>query len=153
MTFEEFTSAFLAWTEEKIETKGDGDWPVCPYARKARLQGKIQFIDAREDVHVSLREFDDKTYEIGIAWLGDDDHADIPTTQNVIDFYGDLNPDLLYFMSTTDSGGFEKNFTNCVFIQLKGDILTKRNWLLNNSSYYDDWSPEYFKSITGMDKP
>jgi len=152
MTFDEFTAAFLTWTEEKIESKGDGDWPVCPYARKARLTNKIQFIDAREDVHTSLKLFDDTTYEIGIAWLGDDNQADIEATQKVIDFYGDLNPSLLYFMSTTDSGAFEKNFTNCVFIQLKDDILVKRNWLLENTSYYNDWSPEYFKSITGLDK-
>ena len=58
------------------------------------------------------------------------------------------NPDLLYFTSTRESGHFVKNFTDCVFIQLKGDIMEKRKYL-KNTKYYDSWPADYYKLITG----
>jgi hypothetical protein len=61
----------------------------------------------------------------------------------------DANPDLLYFTSTRDSGHFVKNFTDCVFIQLRGDIMKKRNYLKDNTTYYDNWPDAYYTLITG----
>ena len=58
MTFELFQERFLKWTEETIEAKQDNGFPICPFARKARLQNKIQFINALTDVSGSLESFD-----------------------------------------------------------------------------------------------
>ncbi len=71
MTFDTFVSTFLMWTEEKIEAKKDDGYPICPFARKARIQDKIQFIDARDFSEYNLSEFNKEKYEIGIAWMGD----------------------------------------------------------------------------------
>jgi hypothetical protein len=56
------------------------------------------------------------------------------------------NPDLLYFTSTRSSGHFVKNFTDCVFIQLKDDILAKRQHL-KSTDYYDNWPKNYYNKI------
>ena len=147
MTFEEFRQAFLKWSEEIIEAKKFDGFPICPYARHARLNDAIQFIDARDNIS-ELTKFNKERYEIGIAWLGD---TNIKSAEKFCAYLSELNNDLLYFTSTPASGYFAKNFTNCVFIQLKGDIMEKRAQL-QNTKYYESWPAEYYKAITGQDK-
>lgn len=146
MNFSDFQQEFLNWSQNNIEVKQDSGLPVCPFARKARLQQKIQFIDARDSLS-HLNTFDKSTYEIGIAWLGDIDNID--HVEKFCTDAMDANPDLLYFTSTRDSGHFVKNFTDCVFIQLRGDIMKKRNYLKDNTTYYDNWPEAYYTLITG----
>lgn len=148
MNFDDFCAKFLEWTEKEIEAKKLDGFPICPFARKARLQDKIQFLDCTTSVQ-NLRDFDKEKYEIGIAWVDSDDQ--LVTAQEYAKFLEQMNPDLLYFTSTPHSGEFAKNFTNCIFVQLKQDILDKREYL-KTTKYYDSWTPEYFKAITGEDK-
>jgi len=136
---------FLEWTENVIEQKKDDGFAICPFAKKARLDNKIQFIDCTIATS-ELLEFDKEKYEIGIAWLGDD--VNMAIIDEVLELYKAENPDLLYFTSTTDSGYFAKNFTNCVFIQLRGDIDNRREQL-HKTKYYDSWPEHYYKIITG----
>lgn len=142
MTFEIFKTQFLEWVQDKIEpTRGNG-YPICPFARKARLQDRIQFINAPIGIYGEFLEFDEENYDIGIAWLGD-------FTSGIEDELADLrkaNSHLLYFLSTPQSGHFVKNFTNCVLIQKKDDIELKRQVLLD-TTYYDDWPEDYYKEI------
>jgi len=136
---------FLEWTENVIEQKKDDGFAICPFAKKARLDNKIQFIDCTIATS-ELLEFDKEKYEIGIAWLGDD--VNMAIIDEVLELYKAENPDLLYFTSTIDSGYFAKNFTNCVFIQLRGDIDNRREQL-HKTKYYDSWPEHYYKIITG----
>lgn len=146
MTFDTFIATFLTWTESAVEAKKDDGYPVCPFARKARLQDKIQFIDARSFSEYELLTFDKERYEIGIAWMGDD--VDSEAMEALAKQMEETNPDLFYFTSTNKSGHFVKNFTNCIFIQLKGDIMEKRGYL-KGTKYYDSWPIDYYKLITG----
>ena len=150
MTFETFISTFLMWSESKIEQKKLDGFPVCPFARKARMQDKIQFIDARSLQTRDLETFNKDKYEIGIAWLGDISDEQIQDIEVICEKLAKKNPELLYFTSTRKSGHFIKNFTDCVFIQLRGDIMEKRDYLYN-TKYYDSWPKDYFKLITGLD--
>jgi hypothetical protein len=145
MNFDIFQMKFLEWTENVIEQKKDDGFAICPFAKKARLDNKIQFIDCTIATS-ELLEFDKEKYEIGIAWLGDD--VNMAIIDEVLELYKAENPDLLYFTSTTDSGYFAKNFTNCVFIQLRGDIDNRREQL-HKTKYYDSWPEHYYKIITG----
>ena len=144
MNFQEFQDKFLEWTETEIEAKKLDGFPVCPFARKARLQNKIQFIDARDNQMDTYELFDKDTYEIGIAWV---DECDMREVEEMCTSLTEKHSDLLYFTSTTKSGHFVKNFTNCVFIQLRGDINEKREFL-HTTKYYDSWPEEYYKLIT-----
>jgi len=146
MTFEEFQELFLKWTEEVIEAKKGDGFPICPFARRARLQNKIQFINALSDTSDQLETFDKENYEIGIAWLGD--IRDMTLVEIELESLRKKYPDLLYFTSSTTSGYFAKNFTNCVFIQLHDDIMEKRKYL-HSTKYYESWPEEYYKLITG----
>lgn len=143
MNFEEFKTEFLKWTEEKVEAKKSDGFTVCPFARRARLKNKIQFLDVREDLS-KLDDFDQETYEIAIAWLGD--NTDIELIDKTLDGYRERHPELLYFTSTPHSGEFVQNFTDCVFVQLKGDILEKREYL-HTTDYYKSWPTAYYKMI------
>lgn len=145
MTFEEFQQQFIDWTINTIEAKKDDGFPICPFARKARLQNKIQFIDAREMSIDKFREFDEKKFEIGIAWIEGNDLTPVP---DMITQLETENPELLYFISTKESGHFAKNFQDCVFIQLRGDLEEKRAYL-HTTRYYESWPAEYYKSILG----
>ena len=147
MTFEQFQDQFLKWTIEVIEAKKEDGFPICPFARKARLQNKIQFINALTNVSCKLSSFDKENFEIGIAWLGD--HCELDTVETELKILRKKNPDLLYFTSTTTSGHFAKNFTNCVFIQLRSEILEKREYL-HTTKYYDSWPLDYYKLITDV---
>ena len=137
MTFTEFKQKFLDWAVENIEKKG-----VCPYAKKARLENKIQFIDCPRGVYGEFLEFDDDNYDIGVAWLGEYTSG----IEHELDDLRKQNPHLLYFLSTPDSGYFAKNFTNCVLIQNKQDILEKRDYL-KTTDYYNDWPEWYYNEI------
>ena len=146
MHLQEFQQRFLEWTQNEIEAKKLDGYPICPFARKARLQNKIQFIDARDNQESSYETFDKQTYEIGIAWV---DGCDITEVESVIEQQMKKHNDLLYFTSTTTSGHFAKNFTDCVFIQLRDDLTTKRKYL-HTTKYYDSWPEEYYKLITSV---
>ena len=146
MNFQEFQNKFLEWTENEIEAKKLDGFPVCPFARKARLQNKIQFIDARDNQSDTYETFDKDQYEIGIAWV---DGCDINQVESVIEQQMQKHEDLLYFTSTTTSGHFAKNFTNCVFIQLRDDLTEKRKYL-HTTKYYDSWPIDYYKLITSV---
>jgi hypothetical protein len=150
MTFEEFTSAFLKWSEEHIESKKSDGFAVCPYAKHARINKKVQFIDARDSHGLipMLETFNKDIYEIGVAWLGDVDADYISKVEDIISDLHKKYPDLLYFTSTRESGHFVKNFSDCVFIQLRDDILEKREQL-HKTKYYDSWPEHYYKIITG----
>jgi hypothetical protein len=151
MNFDDFITKFIQWTEDTIEKpRSDLDaQPICPFARKARLQKKIQFLDARDSLD-EIKTFDKEKFEIGIAWLGDID--DIDPVEKFCEDHMKANPELLLFTSTRDSGHFAKNFTDCVFVQLRGDILKKRKYL-KTTNYYENWPAEYYKLITGDQKP
>lgn len=148
----EFSNKFLEWTEKEIEAKKLDGFPVCPYARRARLQNKIQFIDSRvqETLLDSFLSFDKDQFEIGIAWLGDQDDEYMSMVSSILADLSEKNPDLLYFTSTRTSGHFTKNISDCVFIQLKGDILDKREYL-HTTKYYDSWPRDYYHSIIDSD--
>ena len=146
MNFQEFQNKFLEWTETEIEAKKLDGFPICPFARKARLQNKIQFIDARDNQSDTYETFDKDQYEIGIAWV---DGCDMDEVESVIEQQMQKHEDLLYFTSTTTSGHFAKNFTNCVFIQLRDDLTEKRKYL-HTTKYYDSWPLDYYKLITSV---
>ena len=93
MNFQEFQDKFLEWTENEIEAKKLDGFPICPFARKARLQNKIQFIDARTNTPSTYDTFDKETYEIGIAWV---DGCDMDQVETIIEDQMQKHPDLLF---------------------------------------------------------
>jgi hypothetical protein len=124
-----------------IERKIDSKFPVCPYAKNARLSSKIKFVDSREKfTDVPLDNF-----EIIVHWIGES--FDKQYYDSLLKSLNKKNKNKLYFLSTTESGYFVKNFTNCVFVQDKNDILDKRN-ILHKLDYYENWPKEYYKEIT-----
>lgn len=143
MTYDEFKHKFLNWALENLEPIQENGFPICPFAKSARLKNEIQFIDATYDAFNACKTFNNKKYKLGVAWL-DNNLADL---NFLIETLETTNKNLLYFASTTDSGYFVKNFTNCIFIQDKDDISKKRKYL-QNTSYYDNWPKEYLTEIT-----
>lgn len=144
MNFDEFKSQFIKWIIDNIEPVQLNGFSVCPYAKQARLLNKIQFIDASNHCYETFLDFDESKYEVGIAWLNEN-------TNNIdvlLNCLRENNRDFFYFLSTPETGHFVKNFTNCVFIQKKEDILTKRTLLLK-TNYYKNWPKDYFNKIVG----
>jgi len=152
-SFNDFKDKFLSWSESLIEEKQPNGFPICPYARHARLNNEIQFIDIRDNIDRCISSLNLKKYMIAICWLGDEPiYTSKYINQKLDDYNSDpANKNLLFFLSDTQSGAFAKNFTNCIFVQIKSDILSRREHL-KTTKYYDNWTPEYYKYITGGDK-
>ena len=146
-TFEEFKEKFVKWVIDEIEPIQNNGFPVCPYAASARANNKIQFINCSDSIS-AMGDFDEVNYEVGAAWVG---NIDIPTVEKFIAFMTELNPTLEYLLSTRESGHFVQNPCNSVLIQVKKDLYKKRADL-HKTSYYDDWTEDYYKEITGNDK-
>jgi hypothetical protein len=90
---------------------------------------------------------------IAICWLGDEPiYTQKYINQKLNEFNSDpAHKNLLFFLSNTESGAFAKNFTNCIFVQIKSDIMSRREYL-KTTNYYDTWPDEYYKYITGENK-
>jgi len=146
MTLDEFQIKFLKFAEESVEPLKDDGYPVCPYAKSARIKKALQFIDARDNV-LALESFDHVKYQMAICWLGDVD--DMSSIEKTCEELREKHSHLLYFTSTRTSGNFVKNFTDCVFIQRKSDLLEKRKHLHENTTYYDSWPVDYYNLIMG----
>jgi hypothetical protein len=144
MNFDEFKSEFIKWIIDKIEPVRLNGFSICPYAKQARLLKKIQFIDASDKIYNTFLSFDDSKYEVGIAWLGET----VDNTNKLLEKLNIHNQKFFYFISTPKTGYFVKNFTNCIFIQKKEDILNKRK-LLFKTDYYKNWPEDYFNKIVG----
>lgn len=152
-SFKKFKTDFLSWTESVIEEKQSNGFPICPYARKARLDNEIQFIDIRDNIDRCVSGLNLKKYMIAICWLGDDPiYTQKYIDQRLHEFNTDpAHKNLLFFLSNTQTGAFAKNFTNCIFVQIKSDIMSRREYL-KTTNYYDIWPADYYKYITGEDK-
>ena len=152
-SFNRFKQDFLTWTENVIEEKQPNGFPICPYARKARLDNEIQFIDVRDNIDRCVSGLNLKKYMIAICWLGDEPiYTQKYIDQRLDEFNSDpAHKNLLFFLSNTESGAFAKNFTNCIFVQIRSDIMSRREYL-KTTNYYDTWPVEYYKYITGENK-
>jgi hypothetical protein len=146
MEFEAFKNDFIKFTMDVIEQdKGDG-WPVCPYARKARVNGEIQFMDGRDLSYskTALETFDKSQFKMAVCWMGDD--CDIDVLDSITSEMRELYPKYHYFVSTELSGLFVKNFTRIIIVQIKEDIEDRRKKLIK-TNYYDSWTQEYYDEI------
>ena len=152
-SFNKFKNDFIAWSCNNIETIQDNGFPICPYARQARLNNEIQFIDCRDNIDRSVSALNLKKYMIAICWLGDEPiYTQKYIDQKIEEYNSDpSHKNLLFFLSDLQSGAFVKNFTHCIFVQIKSDIMSRRSHL-KTTKYYENWTPEYYKYITGEDK-
>jgi hypothetical protein len=107
----------------------------------------------RDNIERCHTQINLKKYMIAICWLGDEPiYTQKYINQKLEEFNTDpAHKNLLFFLSNTESGAFAKNFTNCIFVQIKSDIMSRREYL-KTTKYYENWTPEYFKYITGKDK-
>lgn len=149
-SFNEFKDKFLSWSQTVIEEVQPNGFPICPYARQARLNNEIQFIDCRDNIDRCETSLNLKKYMIAICWLGNEPiYTQKYINQKVDEFnQSPSNKNLLFFLSDPESGAFAKNFTHCIFVQIKSDILSRREHL-KTTKYYNNWTDEYYKYITG----
>ena len=110
-------------------------------------------IDCRDNIDRCVSDLNLKKYMIAICWLGDEPiYTQKYIDQKIEEYNSDpSHKNLLFFLSDLQSGAFVKNFTHCIFVQIKSDIMSRRSHL-KTTKYYENWTPEYYKYITGEDK-
>jgi hypothetical protein len=140
--FEQFKKDFTDWMIDQLEVNKEDGYPTCPYARTARVQDKLQFIDCSGSNPDAMLEFDPRVKMVGVCWFGDD--VDLDTIN--LEQMKELNSDLMYLQSTKTSGHFVQNISNVILIQIRSELLRRRA-SLHKSSYYDSWPAEYYKEI------
>ena len=140
--FEQFKKDFTDWMINQLEVNKDDGYPTCPYAKTARVQDKLQFIDCSGPNPDAMLEFDPRVKMVGVCYFGDG--VDLDTID--LETMSELNPDLMYLQSTKTSGHFVQNISNVILIQIRAELLRRRA-SLHKTSYYDSWPAEYYKSI------
>ena len=67
--FEEFKKDFTNWMITRLEVNKEDGYPTCPYARTARVQDKLQFIDCSGPNPDAMLEFDPRVKMVGVCYL------------------------------------------------------------------------------------
>ena len=140
--FEQFKINFTNWMINKLEVNKEDGYPTCPYAKTARVQDKVQFIDCQGPTPDNILEFDPRTKMVGVCYFGND----VDVTKLDLNHIRELNPDLMYLTSTTTSGHFVQNISNVILVQIRSELLRRRA-SLHKTNYYDSWPAEYYKEI------
>ena len=160
------TDDILEWSEKYLEPKNKhlGDVPVCPYARKARLQNKYRILECNNFAYFQDTIIEGaklaKDPDIQIVIVGCDDIGYEPEQlSSVIDVLNRvLVPNDIYLMGShpydddeddpvdfldTDDWEPENEFM-MVLIQ-KFDELEKASDNLRKTGYYDKWPSDYYE--------
>ena len=160
------TDDILQWSEYYLEPKNKhlGDVPVCPYAKRARLENKYKIIEChnfanfQDDIIKGATLAKDPNTQIVI--VGCDDIGYEPEQlSSVIDILNRvLVPKDIYLMAShpwddeedepvdfLDTGEWEPaNEFMMVLIQ-KFDELEKASDNLRKTGYYDKWPKDYYE--------
>lgn len=131
-TMSEFKEKFWKWelNSEKIQDSG---WPICPFAKAARLENKIQFFDARNSLEC-VNNFD-RSNDIGVAWLGET--VNEKNIKQELEKLRENNKDLdILFSRPGGQAVLNPNFTNVLIIHNADDIMRKRRHIYE-AGYYD----------------
>ena len=160
------TDDILEWSEKYLEPKNKhlGDVPVCPYARKARLQNKYRILECNNFAYFQDTIIEGaklaKNPDIQIDIVGCDDIGYEPEQlSSVIDVLNRvLVPNDIYLMGShpydddeddpvdfldTDDWEPENEFM-MVLIQ-KFDELEKASDNLRKTGYYEHWPSDYYE--------
>ena len=140
----------IKWMQTFVEVPHPslGNWPPCPYARQARLNNKVVFVESKfgnlvNTVEQSLHLLEDK--DVLVIWF---DHNDVDpkTLSGFVQAHNRLlmpdnyviledHPDDLEFVS-----GVNMNFGLCgLLLVQKLDKLNTASAQLKVKGYYDHW--------------
>ena len=160
------TEDILQWSEKYLEPKNEylGNVPVCPYAKKARLQNKYRILECHNFI-----EFQDtiiegaklaKDPDIQIVLVGCDDIGyDAEELNAVIDILNRvLVPQDIYLMCShphdgeepepiefLETGDWEPDNEFMMVLIQKFDELEKASDNLRKTGYYDNWPSDYYE--------
>jgi hypothetical protein len=129
--FENFKEKFVGWSFA-VEEKQSNNLPVCPYAKHARVTNNLQFFDGRENLKECFLNYTGET-DMGVVWLGD--NIDSKTVNSTLKEQRKIKPNIVYFLSTANSGYISKSFTNTIIMHRYDDYLIKQRSLYEQGYY------------------
>lgn len=138
-----------------------GDLPPCPFAQKAIIDGKVEFLEldgvaGYETVygHIWNFDFDDKDV---LCMIAEPDHF---TTQETTDIAHDLNrywmpKDIVVLEDHPDipeqvKGVKLNNGHYTLFLAQRLSKLNRFSKMLEVGPYYKNWSKSYLESVKGF---
>lgn len=136
--FEKFKNKFIDWSLNEAEKIQPNMLPLCPYAKHARITDNLQFIDGRQDLKQALSVYNGKK-DMGVIWLGN--FIEESKVNDILDKQKKANPNIVYFLSTPDTGYIGKSFTNTIIMHRYDDYLIKQRKLYEKK-YYDQYPDE-----------
>ena len=164
MKLDEVKQSILAWMENFLEVEHPalGKWAPCPYARKARLDGRI-------DIRLGQDPYDD-LIEIASQGISDKEvvvFAYDPQLYHADYFHHSIqegNVDIAHrgFISLDDHPDMEESVNGVVMnhgeyalsIVAPAANLNDASSKLYRAGYYDSWSEEYMDDVfTGRKDP
>lgn len=138
------------WIEYVATTTTSNDWPICPYAKKAKMDQQVRafFYDFRSlDTIVDNFKSDTEKFKVWI-FICKTDFDVAAEAKSLNDWYRDVI--WLYDFADTSGviGGVEtgnKKY-NLLLLQDKEELL-KLSKVIKERGYYSNWSDEYYQQI------
>tara|TARA_R110002111_G_scaffold58824_1_gene99356 strand:+ start:778 stop:1311 length:534 start_codon:yes stop_codon:yes gene_type:complete len=157
------TEEIFEWSENFVEKKSKklGGWILCPYARKARLSGKVEVVEVKkandflDKLTVAARTFKEQNKDLIVVACSDFEldayelvcyvealnHTFVRDDVYLMPFHPYDDSEEVEFLE--DNLETENEFF-MVLIQLFSK-LEEASENLNKQGYYDNWDEEYYK--------
>ena len=137
------------WVERIATTQKSGH-PICPFAKKAKYW--IYSYEDRASLQLKA-SFYDHSFDLYLC-LPTDQYMTVEQAKYLESNCNRYSKDTITFLDHPDDPGYIDNICTSngkyviFLIQSKKGLLDARS-LLRKSSYYDNWSDDYYEKIVG----
>ncbi len=156
------TDDVIKWVKEFVEVPHPvfADLPPCPYAKQARLDGKVDFVELTDDhadgeIWQRINKFDSEKKDVLVIIA----QPDRWTAKETVKLAEDLNkhfkvknllimedhPDII---ETVKEVKLNQGKYTLLFVQNRSKVAHFEK-MLRNTDYYKNWDPKYEKEVTG----
>lgn len=156
------TEEVIKWVKEFVEIPHPvfADLPPCPYAKQARLDGKVDFVEVPDNESDSIvwriiEKFDPETKDV-LVLIAKPDRWTVEETVNLAkelnDYFKPLN-----LLIMEDHPNLVEKVKNVVLNQGKYILffvqdrikIAQFEKMLRNTDYYKNWDSKYENEVTG----
>ena len=160
------TQTIKTWIKDFVTRPNPvfGDLPPCPYAQKAMVDGKVEFLELdgigefgtvfthiwdfnfdKKDVLVIIAEPDQYTAEQTVEMADRLNEALMPSDIVVLEDHPDINEKVKQVK--LNNGHY------ILFLAQRLSKLNKFSKMLETGPYYRNWSKDYLRSVKGFRDP
>ena len=160
------TEDIFTWSEKfvEVDNKALGGWPLCPYAKQARLKDQVKVVEVADSkdfldiviqqartikeqhkklIIVASDDFDLEAYELG-CYVDALNHIFVPDDRYLMAFHPFDDSEEVEFLKEDENDYVYENEFYMVLIQPYSE-LEEASEHLAKQGYYEGWEEEYYQ--------